>query len=297
MGSTLMWDYLSYAWQLLNGFRARHERAIATARQRDVAPYLDTDRPLRVLDLANGRLRPQYMLLQATGHRVYGIDLANGPQRGWIDLAYRVARRLYAWKLSVSPETAARRTLVCGDVGYLPFRDGSFDLVTSVAAFEHFLHVPRVVRELARVVRPGGLVWVRIHLFTSPSGGHNTRFTEIPLRTLPTGIEPWDHLRQRRLPFPVPLNEWRRDQYLEAFARHFEILKHYCALREGEEWLTPGWRLSSLPTAGMNSPAALTSSWPANRCDQPHIKPWNRKRAPSDDTTGCGGFRLLSPSA
>jgi SAM-dependent methyltransferase len=192
-----------------------------------------------VLDLANGRLRPQYMLLKAAGHQVYGLDLANGAQSGWIDWAYRLARWLYARKLGLPMETAAQQTLVCGDAGHLPFPDHSFDLVTSVAAFEHFLDVPAVVRELARVVRPGGLVWVRIHLFTSPSGGHNTRFTEIPLRTLPAGAEPWDHLRQRRLPFLVPLNEWRRDQYLETFAQHFEIVKHYCALREGEELLTP----------------------------------------------------------
>jgi hypothetical protein len=76
-------------------------------------------------------------------------------------------------------------------------------------------------------------------LFTSPTGGHNLSFTEYPLRALPKGVDAWDHLRKRRLPFIVPLNEWRRDQYLEAFAEHFEIAKHYCLLREGQELLTP----------------------------------------------------------
>jgi hypothetical protein len=37
----------------------------------------------------------------------------------------------------------------------------------------------------------------------------------------------------------VPLNEWRRDQYLEEFQKSFEILKQYCAMREGEHLLTP----------------------------------------------------------
>jgi ubiquinone/menaquinone biosynthesis C-methylase UbiE len=146
---------------------------------------------------------------------------------------------MYLWKLGVPGRVAAAETLTCGDVGVLPFPHGCFDLVTSIAAFEHFLDVPAVVAELRRVLRPGGLVWVSVHLFTSPSGGHNVSFTEIPLRSVPPGVDAWDHLRQRRLPFSVPLNEWRRDQYLETFARHFDILSHYCALREGEELLTP----------------------------------------------------------
>ena len=129
--------------------------------------------------------------------------------------------------------------LVCGNVTALPFGDESFDLVTSVAAFEHFLDVPRVIDELHRVVRSGGLVWACIHLFASPSGGHNVTLTEVPLRTLPRGIDAWDHLRRRRLPFHVPLNEWRRDQFLAAFERRFDVVNHYCAIREGEDWLTP----------------------------------------------------------
>ncbi|NCC37557.1 MAG: SAM-dependent methyltransferase, partial [Chloroflexia bacterium] len=120
----------------------------------------------------------------------------------------------------------------------LPFAADSFDLAVSQAAFEHFLNVPAVVQDLARVVRPGGMLWIGIHLFTSPSGGHNVSFTQYPLRTLPRGAEPWDHLRQRRRPFTVPLNQWRKHQYLEAFAQHFEIVKVYCNLREGEQWLT-----------------------------------------------------------
>ncbi len=232
-------DYLNYSWQLVNGFRSDGERTIAARRQREISPYLDGDRSLRILDLANGRLRPQYIVLKATGHEVYGIDLVNRPGLSWVDAAYCVARWVYRRKLGLPAEATAGQTLVCGDVGALPFSDNTFDLVTSMAAFEHFLDVPSVVTEISRVLRRGGLVWVGVHLFTSPSGGHNVKLTEIPLRTIPTGVDPWDHLRRRRLPFHVPLNEWRRDQYLEEFARHFQILKHYCAMREGQDLLTP----------------------------------------------------------
>jgi SAM-dependent methyltransferase len=232
-------DYVRYAWHLLNGFRVAHEQEFARMRAEDIAAYLQGDQPLRVLDLANGRLRPQYTILKAAGHHVVGIDLVNRPHRTWVDRAYQIARRLYTWRLGLLSTASGPETLIYGDVGNLPFPDNWFDLITSVAAFEHFLDVPAVVADLHRVLRPGGVAWVCLHLFTSPSGGHNLSFTEYPLRTIPAGVEPWDHLRSRCLPFTVPLNEWRKGQYLELFGRYFSVEKHYCATREGEEFLTP----------------------------------------------------------
>jgi len=231
-------DYAHFGRQLINGERLKHERWIAELRHADLVPHLEEKNPLAVLDLANGQLQPQYKILRAQGHHVYGIDMVNHPKRGWRDCAYVIARRLYTRKLQPT-YSKFDDTLICGDVSILPFHDQSFDLVTSVAAFEHFLDVPAVLRETHRVLRSGGMLWALVHLFSSPSGGHNFNLSEIPLRNIPRGIDPWDHLRKRRLPFHVPLNEWRRDQYLEEFQKHFEILKHYCAMREGEHLLTP----------------------------------------------------------
>jgi len=232
-------DYARYVGQMLSGFRAQHEQQLAGWRERDVAPLLDLARPQRVLDLANGRLRPQYSLLRGAGQRVIGIDLVNRPAADWTDRTYRVARWVFRRRLP--PAAAAQRddTLICGNVNTLPFGSGRFDWVTSIAAFEHFLDVPGVVAEIARVLRSGGVAWVLIHAFTCPSGGHNVSLSQVPLRHIPRGVDAWDHLRQRRLPFHVPLNEWRIQQYVDEFARHFEIVKQYCALREGEELLTP----------------------------------------------------------
>jgi SAM-dependent methyltransferase len=232
-------DYAVSVWQLLAGERTRAESRLAAERDRDLAAYLDVTQPRRVLDLANGRLRPQYMLLAAAGHAVSGIDLCNRPGHSLNDLGYAAARGLYS--LHIPRRKGPRRGagLICGDVSCLPYPDGHFDLITSIAAFEHFLDVPAAVAEMCRVLRPGGLAWVRIHPFTCPSGGHNVTLTEIPLMHLPPGVDAWDHLRHRRLPPYIPLNGWRIGQYLAAFAAHFEILEQRCAMREGEHLLTP----------------------------------------------------------
>ncbi len=246
-------DYARAIGQLVDGSRLDGEIALDRERQRDVRDLVDLTKPLRILDLANGRLRPQFIILQAHGYSVFGIDLANNPSSDAFGAGYRLARWLYAIRLHRPGSKSKADTLACADVDHLPFARNLFDLVTSIAAFEHFLDVHCVISELSRVLRPGGAAYIRLHPFTAASGGHNVKLMEIPLSSLPKGVEPWDHLRKRRLPFQVPLNEWRISQYLEAFAQHFEIIKHYCAMREGEHLLThevladlPGYTVDEL---------------------------------------------------
>jgi SAM-dependent methyltransferase len=50
----------------------------------------------------------------------------------------------------------ANVTFVAGDVAALPFRDGSFDLVTCRLAAHHFADLAPAVREVQRVLRSGG---------------------------------------------------------------------------------------------------------------------------------------------
>lgn len=239
-------DYFTFLQSLLTGERLRAEFSLVQRREDDVSSICSPNEPLHILDLANGRLRPQYFILQNQGHKVIGVDLANHPASDAFSLPYRFARWLYAFPLYGGFNHPPANTLTCGDVGKLPFASNCFDLVTSIAAFEHFLDIPSAVREVARVLRPGGIAHIGIHPFTALSGGHNVRLLEIPLRNLPKGVDAWDHLRQRRLPFHVPLNEWRIQQYLDEFSRHLSVTKHYCAMREGEHLLSREV-LNSLP--------------------------------------------------
>ena len=231
-------DYARYTLQMFRGDRSAGERAQLEDLRRDLAPCLDLRQPRTILDLANGRLRPQYALLKSAGHHVSGIDMVNRPGTSTTDLAYRLTRALYRWQLGLGAESPHQRTLVCGDVGLLPFPATTFDLIVSAAAFEHFLDVPAVVADMHRVMRPGAVAWIAVHLFTCVTGGHNRSFTYPLPKTFPEDAL-WDHLRQRRRPFTVPLNQWRKDQYLATFAQHFELLNVYCRTREGEQLLTP----------------------------------------------------------
>jgi SAM-dependent methyltransferase len=71
-------------------------------------------------------------------------------------LAY-VAPRYVGLDLAFRALTTARAPRVCGDMEQLPFGDNSVELVFSWAAIEHVPHPERVLEEVARVLRPGGM--------------------------------------------------------------------------------------------------------------------------------------------
>jgi len=92
------------------------------------------------------------------------LDVATGG--GHTALAFAgVARHVTAYDLTEPMLRAARGLVrgrgvaaefVAGDVAALPFRDGAFDVVTCRIAAHHFADVAGAVREVRRVLRPGG---------------------------------------------------------------------------------------------------------------------------------------------
>lgn len=101
---------------------------------------------LRVLDIACGTGEPAISiaaLLNGTGE-VIGIDLASGP-------------------LTTAQERAGKRVLTNirfqqADAHDLPFPNESFDRITSRLGVMFFADLPRALRELHRVLKPGGRV-------------------------------------------------------------------------------------------------------------------------------------------
>ncbi len=72
-----------------------------------------------------------------------------------------------AWGVDASGEAAAIAGLrqpgpwiSCARAEALPFRDASFDVVYCYSTLEHVAHAARAVREMVRVLRPGGRLYV-----------------------------------------------------------------------------------------------------------------------------------------
>jgi SAM-dependent methyltransferase len=97
--------------------------------------------PRRVLDLAAGGGHTA-LAFAGIARQVTAFDLT--------EAMLRAARGL------LIDRAAANVTFVAGDVAALPFRDGSFDLVTCRLAAHHFTDLAPAVREVQRVLRSGG---------------------------------------------------------------------------------------------------------------------------------------------
>ena len=95
------------------------------------------------------------------------VDLACGPGTFTRSFAPRVGfvigLDLTPAMLGEAQQTAARDALAnlafaCADANALPLPDAGLDLAVCAYSFHHFLDPARAIREMARVVRPGGRV-------------------------------------------------------------------------------------------------------------------------------------------
>jgi SAM-dependent methyltransferase len=72
------------------------------------------------------------------------------------------------WPVSLGHDAMA----VAADALRLPIRSHAFDLAVCASLIEHVARPDRLLAELARVVRPGGIVYISFPPFYSPRGGH-----------------------------------------------------------------------------------------------------------------------------
>jgi demethylmenaquinone methyltransferase/2-methoxy-6-polyprenyl-1,4-benzoquinol methylase len=100
----------------------------------------------RVLDVATGTGLVAAELVRRYGCSVIGLDQS--------DAMLSRARQ----RLSREPRLADRIELVRGEAETLPFADGEFDAVTAGYLFRYVDDPGTTIRELARVVKPGGTV-------------------------------------------------------------------------------------------------------------------------------------------
>ena len=97
------------------------------------------------------------------------LDVGTGPGRLPVEIARR-SPQLWVTGLDVSPrmveaaraavEPGQQVTAEVGDVAALPYPDGSVDLIVSTLSQHHWPDLAAAVRELARVLAPGGRIWI-----------------------------------------------------------------------------------------------------------------------------------------
>ena len=108
----------------------------------------------RVLDLGCGAGRHAFEALRR-GASVVALDADQGELRG-------VAGMVGAMAAAGEVPAGAAALAVRGDATRMPFPDGSFDQVIAAEVLEHIPDDGRALREIARVLRPGGQVAVTV---------------------------------------------------------------------------------------------------------------------------------------
>jgi SAM-dependent methyltransferase len=266
MGTRRLANYLDlfgYHRQRSASFAEHDYRDVFLATRRRLEDALGrTAEGLRMLDVGCGQRFPASLLFAAGGNEVTGIDtelVVTGPGIGaffriWrSDGLERAAKSLvrqllfdptyYRRLAKLMGNSLPRRALDIRQLSItrpLPFTDGTFDAIISNAVFEHVPDVPAAIGEVTRLLKPGGVCHIAIHLFPSLSGGHHMRWA-FPEDDPPADIPPWDHLRDQRFPAHVYLNQLDERAYRQAFeaAKELDVLDWITTRTEGERFLTP----------------------------------------------------------
>lgn len=144
---------------------------------------------------------------------------------------------------------------VVADAARLPFDDDAFEMVISNETFEHIQQPGPALREVARVTRPGGRVFISFPPYFAPWGAHLNNWIALPWaqvifaeQTLINAAVTWEqkHPVNRQL-MPEARLDLRGRQALphinKMTLRRFEAMLTATPLRlERKAYHGPGWR-------------------------------------------------------
>jgi SAM-dependent methyltransferase len=185
-----------------------------------------TGKPLegvKALEIGPGQMLAQ-MLYFGAKNEVVGIDLdvianglnpipylkvlkTNGPKRFAKTIARKVLgqdrafRKEFARRIGRKPRLPRVRQM---DATRMDYPDNHFDVVYSFSVFEHLPNPKAVLKDMSRVLKPGGVAYTNLHLFTSDSGCHDIRI----IINNRANIAFWPHLR------PAHEHEYQAFAYL-----------------------------------------------------------------------------------
>ena len=230
MAQTAETDRLRFATELFDGLPARYDRLGAWLSlgqdrrwRRATVDKVSCGPDARLLDVATGPGGVAFALRRRTGARVVGLDLT------WAMLGE--ARR------NIERQGEQRISLVQGSGDRLPFPDGTFDAVTFTYLLRYVDDPEATVRELARVVRPGGvLASLEFHRPDSPLWRSlwwcYTRGV-LPVAGLLTGGREWFEVGRflgpnisghyRRYPLEWTIGAWERAGMTDVGARRMSL--------------------------------------------------------------------------
>ena len=132
------------------------------------ADRLGSLRGKSVLDIGCG-LGGKTVAYAEAGARVTGVDISED----------NIAR-----SVAFARSRGVEAVFTAGDAERLPFAEGTFDAIIANDSLEHFADPAGALRELARVLRPGGSIFLFFTPWGSPLGSHLYDY----IRT------PWCHL-------------------------------------------------------------------------------------------------------
>ncbi len=122
-----------------------------------------------VVDVGSGLGGKTLFHLQKGARSVTGLDISQTNAQ--------IAQSCFATR---EPDRSQRPWLVVADAAAMPFAEGSFDLAISTYTFEHVADPAGVLKEMHRVVRPGGEVFISFPPYFSPWGAHLTDWIYFP---------------------------------------------------------------------------------------------------------------------
>jgi SAM-dependent methyltransferase len=223
------------------------------------------------------------------------------------------------------PHRLGQGSYVLADAASMPFRQACFDLVVSNHSLEHFIELDATVREIGRILKPDGILYVavpdattltdRIYRWLGRGGGHVNpfrsaeevaalinRLTGLPLRSTTLLFSSLSFLNRHnfitRPPRRIALFAFGNETFLATSIWILRGLDRRC----GTKWSRYGWCFRFGNLTG-DEPVEVWVNV-CVRCGSGHSEAYLRKHTticrlaglfPTYRCPGCGGFNFLTP--